>query len=259
MKLSVNDLVVGYGSRVIINGLTVEFNEGRTVVLGPNGSGKTTLLRAIAGVIKPIRGSITLDGKPLRKGDVGYVSHASGLDPNMTVIDNLEFYAEVKNANNLDEVIDRLGIKDLLNNKVSSLSNGQRRIVEVAIAMLGDPKVYIFDEPTDGLDVNFAGRVKEIVKQLRGVVIYTTHIPSEALELADDLIILRKGRVVFHGSASELGGSMRVVAKRGRATRIVEVGVNEVPGIVDKLRSEGFNVLEIRNSMIDELLGGDDE
>ena len=56
MKLSVNDLVVGYGGRVIINGLTVEFNEGRTVVLGPNGSGKTTLLRAIAGVIKPIRG-----------------------------------------------------------------------------------------------------------------------------------------------------------------------------------------------------------
>ena len=55
MKLSVNDLVVGYGSRVIINGLTVEFNKGRTVVLGPNGSGKTTLLRAIAGVIKPIR------------------------------------------------------------------------------------------------------------------------------------------------------------------------------------------------------------
>ncbi len=85
MKLSINNLIVGYGSRIIINGLTVEFNEGRTVILGPNGSGKTTLLRAIAGVLKPLSGSIMLDGKPLRGGDVGYISHAGGLDPNMTV------------------------------------------------------------------------------------------------------------------------------------------------------------------------------
>ncbi len=69
MKLSINDLVVGYGDKVIINGLTVEFDEGRTVILGPNGSGKTTLLRAIAGgVIKPLRGIIVLDDRPLRGG-----------------------------------------------------------------------------------------------------------------------------------------------------------------------------------------------
>ncbi|WP_243679925.1 ABC transporter ATP-binding protein [Vulcanisaeta souniana] len=218
MKLSVNDLVVGYGGKVVINGLTVEFDEGRTVILGPNGSGKTTLLRAIAGgVIKPLRGGIiVLDGRPLRGGgDVGYVSHAGGLDPNMTVHENLEFYAEVKNASNLDEVVDRLGIRNLMNTKVGFLSNGQRRMVEIAIAMLGSPKVYALDESTDGLDVNFASRVKDIVRSLHGIVIYTTHMLSEALELADYLVIIRKGRIAFHGDMTKLGGAMRIVAKRG--------------------------------------------
>ena len=73
------------------------------------------------------------------------------------------------------------------------------------------------------------------------------------------MVILRKGWVVFHGGVSELGGSMRIVAKRGHETRITDVSVNEVPGIVDKLRFEGFNVLEVRNSIIDELLGGGDD
>ncbi len=261
MKLSINDLVVGYGDKVIINGLTVEFDEGRTVILGPNGSGKTTLLRAIAGVIKPLRGGIiVLDDRPLRGGDVGYVSHAGGLDPNMTVRENLEFYAEVKNASNLDEVVDRLRIRNLMNTKVGLLSNGQRRMVEIAIAMLGSPKVYALDEPTDGLDVNFASRVKDIVRRLHGIVIYTTHMLSEALELADYLVIIRKGRIAFHGDMTKLGGAMRIVAKRGgRETRIIETDLSELSRVIDELRSEGFNVLEVRNSVIDELLGGVDD
>lgn len=197
-----------------------------------------------------------LDGKPLHGGDVGYISHASGLDPNMTVRENLEFYAEVKGANNLDEVIDRLGIRGLLNTRVGSLSNGQRRIAEVAIAMLGDPRVYVLDEPTDGLDVNFAGRVREIVKSLHGIIIYTTHIMAEALELADGLLIMRNGKMVFHGDVSRLSGVMRIVARRERETRIIEAGVNELNSVMSKLRSEGFNILEVRNSVIDELLGG---
>ncbi|MGC8543703.1 MAG: ABC transporter ATP-binding protein [Vulcanisaeta sp.] len=257
MRLSINDLVVGYGNKVIINGLTVEFSEGKSVILGPNGSGKTTLLRAIAGVLRPIRGSITLDGKPLRKGDVGYVSHAGGLDPNMTVRDNLEFYTEIKGADNLDKIIDDLGIRGLLNSKVGSLSNGQRRIVEVAVAMLGNPRVYIFDELTEGLDVNYARRVREIVRKLGGIVIYTTHIPSEVFEVADDVLILKRGRLVFRGDLSRLGGTMKIIARRGRETRVVEVDANEVRNAMDELRSVGFEVLEVRNTVIEELLGED--
>ncbi len=256
MRLSVNGLVVGYGSRIVINGLTAEFGEGRSIILGPNGSGKTTLLRAIAGVLKPIKGSVALDGKPLVRGDVGYVAHSGGLDPNMTVRDNLQFYAEVKGADNLEEVVEGLGIEGLLDSRVGSLSNGQRRIVEVAVAMLGRPKVYVFDEPTDGLDVDAAGRVREIVKGLRGIVIYTTHIVSEALELADKLYVMRRGEVVFQGDVSELGGMVKVMARRGRETRIVEVDAGELLDTLNRLRSEGFNILEVRNSAIDELLGG---
>jgi len=85
MELMVKDLVIGYRDNVVIDGFNAVFSEGRTVVLGPNGSGKTTLLRAIAGVLRPLRGSITLDGKLLGKGDVGYVSHASGLDPSVRI------------------------------------------------------------------------------------------------------------------------------------------------------------------------------
>ncbi len=143
-----------------------------------------------------------------------------------------------------------------MNTRVGSLSNGQRRIAEVAIAMLGDPRVYVLDEPTDGLDVNFAGRVREIVKSLHGIIIYTTHIMAEALELADGLLIMRNGKMVFHGDVSRLSGVMRIVARRERETRIIEAGVNELNSVMSKLRSEGFNILEVRNSVIDELLGG---
>ncbi len=257
MELMVKDLVVGYRDNVVIDGFNAAFSEGRTVVLGPNGSGKTTLLRAIAGVLRPLRGSITLDGKLLGKGDVGYVSHASGLDPNMSVRENLEFYAEVKGVEDFRDVANKLGIDDLLNIKVGKLSNGQRRLVEIAVATLGKPRIYLLDEPTDGLDVFFARRVRKTVKSLGGIVVYTSHVPSEVFEVADSILVLKSGRMVFYGDIAEVGGAVKVVARRERETLIIEANIDEVPRTIEDLRHRGYEVLEVRSTAIEDLLGED--
>ncbi|HXW37695.1 MAG TPA: ABC transporter ATP-binding protein, partial [Nitrososphaerales archaeon] len=151
--LRIDSVSAGYGTTEILHSISLDFSQpGIYVVLGPNGAGKTTLFRTVAGVIKPIVGTITLDSADLYSSnsvrrEIGYLSHVSALPEEMTVRDSLKFYAEIEDGS-VDRAIDALELRDLATKKINSLSQGQKKRVSIAKLFLRERKLYLMDEPT---------------------------------------------------------------------------------------------------------------
>lgn len=169
----------------VLKGVNINARESEVIfVLGANGSGKTTLIKIIAGLIKPSKGSVSINGippySPQGKVLMGVVLHNSVMYNSLTVKENLEFYASLFGLENYDpirdEVVEILGLKDKLNEKVASLSFGWRRRVDIARALIHRPRVLLLDEPFTGLDdagVMDLMRVLDMHVENRGIVVAT--------------------------------------------------------------------------------------
>lgn len=202
--------------------LDVSFDAGSgvTALFGASGSGKSTIVKAIAGLIAPGRGLIKIgddvlyDGRvnvPAEKRRAGVVFQDGRLFPHLSVRDNLMFgyrRAGAKRTIALDDVIDVLGISDLMARKPSSLSGGERQRVAVGRALLSQPRILLMDEPLASLD---QGRKREVLPFLTELnerfaipILYVTHDTDEVLELAHDIVLLSRGRVVAHGTLAEV-------------------------------------------------------
>ncbi|MEA2720404.1 MAG: type transport system ATP-binding protein [Candidatus Eremiobacteraeota bacterium] len=214
---------VAYGRKLALEGVDLDLGRGLHVVLGPNGAGKTTLFRVGAGILTPTRGYVSVRGTPIAadvraKSVLGYVSHRSGLQPRLTVRDNLEFWSRVLGQSPsarhdaLDRVRRQLDLDDLLPSRFGTLSRGQQQRVSLARALMSDPELLFLDEPTTGLDPVAA---KKLRRQLMDFVadgktiVYTTHNLYEAEELATDVILLKDGRVLAQGTLDEIAASFR--------------------------------------------------
>tara|TARA_B100000700_G_scaffold106217_1_gene119931 strand:+ start:423 stop:1502 length:1080 start_codon:yes stop_codon:yes gene_type:complete len=209
-----------FGNVHVIKDVSLEIkSQSFTVLVGPSGCGKSTMLRMIAGLEEINSGTISIDGKvvnnlPPKERNIAMVFQSYALYPHMTVFDNMAFGLKLEKRSN-DEINDRvqeaariLQIQDYLKRKPKQLSGGQRQRVAIGRAITRKPKVFLFDEPLSNLDAALRVQMRvELAKlhdQLNATMIYVTHDQTEAMTLANDIVVLDEGVVSQKGSPMEL-------------------------------------------------------
>jgi|SRR5581483_3383235 len=209
--IAVADLVVRRGGHTVLPGVSLSFPRGRvTGVLGPSGSGKTTLLRSIVGVQIVESGRVTVlgraAGEPSLRRRVGYVTQAPSVYGDLTVRENLRYFARVLGAGGVEQTIAVTGLGGQADQVVRTLSGGERSRVSLAAALLGDPDVLVLDEPTVGLDPVLRDELWREFRTLAAAgrtLVVSTHVMDEA-ERCDELVLMREGGIVATGPPREL-------------------------------------------------------
>ena len=205
------DLVVVRGSVRAVEGVSLRLSPGLiTGLLGPSGSGKTTLMRAIVGSQRITSGTVTVlghvAGSPPVRGRVGYMAQSPALYTDLTVRENLRYFARILGDGGVDDVIDRVELGPRRDALVRTLSGGELNRASLAVALLGHPDVLVLDEPTVGLDPLLR---RDLWAQFRTLadsglaLLVSSHVMDEA-ERCDRLLLMREGRLIFDGSREEL-------------------------------------------------------
>jgi len=235
--------IFGGGARAL-DGVSFRTAPGRVLaLLGPSGCGKTTLLRIVAGLESATSGSLTLDGLPLDRvppaaRDVGFVFQSYALYPHLTVTRNLSLALEVRRvardeiARRVGETAELLGLTPLLSRHPAELSGGQQQRVALGRALIRQPRLYLMDEPLSNLDAllreEMRTELKGLFRRLSATVLYVTHDQAEAMSLADEVLVLKEGRICQSAPPEELYrrpsnlfvatfvGSPRMTVWRGR-------------------------------------------
>ena len=213
------------GKNKVLRGISLEANAGEIFgLLGPNGAGKTTTLRVICTLLAPDAGSVNVLGFDTRsmpeqvRRRVGVVTADIGVYPRLSARENITYFAQLSGVpdrdlkQRVDAVVDRLGITSFANQRADSLSSGQKQKVAIGRAIVHDPEVLMFDEPTSNLDVLASREIREFMVESRGrgrCVIFSTHVLHDAERLCDRVTILHEGSVVATGSTSEVRGAHR--------------------------------------------------
>ena len=222
MKLNAEGLVKRYGKRRVVDDVSLTVERGEVVgLLGPNGAGKTTTFYMITGMLRPDEGAVRLDGRDVtrlpmyrraRLG-VGYLAQEPSVFRKLTVRQNLMAIAEMLplTKRERDERVDRLlqdfGISHLAKNRAHTLSGGERRRVEIARALVTDPKFILLDEPFAGIDPIAVNDIQEFVKGLAGRsigVLITDHNVHETLSITNRAYLMYDGKVLKEGDAKFL-------------------------------------------------------
>ena len=201
-------------------GITFEAHDGEIIgILGPNGAGKTTLLRMIAGILEPTEGTIEFDGLNYKnneieiKENIAYLSGNTKLYDTLTAYELLKMCAQIygidkqKTEKRIKEITDILDMQNFLNNKIGNLSTGQTQRVNIARCLIHDPKYYILDEATTGLDIISSQIILDFIKKekARGkTILYSTHYMEEAENICDRVIMINKGVIINSGTPSKI-------------------------------------------------------
>ena len=231
------------GKRVEFNavdGISISVETGEILgILGPNGAGKTTLLRMLSGLMEPTSGEVSVTGKNGEtvndtlevKKSIGYLSGNTKLYGRMSVRELLKIFGamyeiEDKVLNErIDKITEVLGMEEFVDNRIERLSTGQTQRASIARTIIHDPDIYIFDEPTLGLDIISSSAIIEFMKKEkeRGkTVIYSTHYMEEADYLCDRIVMLNKGKTICDASPEDLKKQNGVSSMRDAFYRIIE-------------------------------------
>lgn len=236
MKIIVKNVEKKFGKNKVLNNLTIRFEKGIYGILGPNGAGKTTLLRCIVGIYdiqKGVIGFVDNQGEFCSPGVgvIGYLPQKFGIFKNMSVRDFMLYFAEMKeiDKNLRDKEIEKclklVNLEESMKIKVKKLSGGMVRRLGIAQALLGQPEILIFDEPTTGLDPEERMRFKKIISQLGKdrIVIISTHIIEDMEALCDKVIIMKKGEKIMEDTISNIvRGRRNTVDKPGKIQSTLE-------------------------------------
>ena len=218
--ININTINKYYGDVHVIKDISLDIkSQSFTVLVGPSGCGKSTMLRMIAGLEDINSGTVSIDGEvvndlPPKQRNIAMVFQSYALYPHMTVFDNMAFGLKLEKRSK-DEINERvqeaariLQIEEYLQRKPKQLSGGQRQRVAIGRAITRKPKVFLFDEPLSNLDAALRVQMRvELAKlhdQLNATMIYVTHDQTEAMTLADDIVVLDEGIVSQKGSPMEL-------------------------------------------------------
>ena len=198
----------------VLKGISLDINgSGIWAILGPNASGKTTLIKSILGMVLPDDGQIIINNKTVLnewkyKSKLNYLPQIARFPDNLTVNELFKMINELRGENgDLQPLINKFDLHSHLTTKLSNLSGGTRQKVNLALALMYDNPIYIFDEPTAGLDPVALIELKNTLLQLKKagrLIIITTHIISLVEELADNIIFLLEGEIRFNGSIKKL-------------------------------------------------------
>jgi ABC-2 type transport system ATP-binding protein len=217
VAIRVAGLRKSYGEVEAVKGISFEVAEGECLaMLGPNGAGKTTTVEILEGFRPRSAGEVEVLGTdPEHAGRdfrerIGIVLQSSGLDRNLSVTETIGFYrGYYPNPRAVEEVIRLVGLTDKRDARVKALSGGQRRRLDLALGIVGNPDLIFLDEPTTGFDPSARRRSWELVDGLRSLgktILLTTHYMDEAQNLADRVVVLAGGRIVAEGSPETLAG-----------------------------------------------------
>jgi len=226
-SLKVNNICKSYGKKLVVNNLSLEINQGEIVgLLGPNGAGKTTTFHIIIGLLKPQKGSVSLNGKditslPIYKRarlGMGYLPQEPSIFRKLTVEENIMAILETlkiskkERKQRLKGLLKKLELESLAKSKAFILSGGERRRLEITRALVISPSFLLLDEPFSGIDPITVSEIKTIIKKLSddGLgILLTDHNVRETLAITDRAYIVSQGEVLIHGAAQELVESER--------------------------------------------------
>jgi ABC-2 type transport system ATP-binding protein len=212
----VRGLRKSYGELTALDGVDFSVARGEVLaLLGPNGAGKTTMVEILEGHRKADAGHVSVLGYDPGKRErgfrekIGIVLQEGGLDPTIRVREAIELYgAAYPQPRPADELLELVGLGDRADYKAADLSGGQRRRLDLALGLVGDPDLIFLDEPTTGFDPAARRQSWEVIANLRSLgksILLTTHYMEEAQRLADRVVVLAKGRIVAEGTPDELG------------------------------------------------------
>jgi ABC-type multidrug transport system ATPase subunit len=218
-EIEARDLVVRIGRRrTAVDGVTLTMGRGVHGLLGPNGAGKTTLIRALATVLRPTSGTLSLLGDPdlrsLRRR-IGYLPQEFGHYRRFTVREFVEYMAWLKEVPGpeipaaVQRAVERLGLADRADDRLKTLSGGMVRRVGIAQAIVNDPEVLLLDEPTAGLDPAQRLRFRDLLTELGtdACVVVSTHLVEDVAAACTDVVLLDEGRLVFQGTPAQLAAA----------------------------------------------------
>jgi sodium transport system ATP-binding protein len=213
------------GKNKVLRGISFSAQPGEIFgLLGPNGAGKTTTLRIICTLLSPDSGKVEVLGFDTRtaaqevRKRVGVVTADIGVYPRLSARENIAYFAQLSGVpdadlkRRIDAVIERLDVGSFADQRAESLSSGQKQKLAIARAIVHDPQVLMFDEPTSNLDVLASRHVREFMVESKGrgkCVIFSTHVMHDAERLCDRITILHEGQVVASGSTAEVRGARR--------------------------------------------------
>ncbi len=214
--ITITDLHKSFGEQQVLDGVDLHVEPGTVfALLGPNGSGKTTTVRILATLLQADQGEITIAGHDVDKEPdevrkaIGVTGQFSAIDGLLTGRENLELMADLHHVGHarVDELLTRFDLIDAAGKSAATYSGGMKRRLDLAMTLTGSPQVIFLDEPTTGLDPRSRKTMWEVIRTLthEGVTIFlTTQYLDEADELADHVAVLDHGRIVAHGTPTEL-------------------------------------------------------
>jgi ABC-2 type transport system ATP-binding protein len=252
--IEVHDLQKSYGATHAVRGISFSVADGEVfAMLGPNGAGKTTTVEILEGFRRRDTGTISVLGYDPASGDrrlkeqLGIVLQTTGVDPYLTVAETVDmFRGYYPKPRSRDEVLKLVGLEEKRDSRVTKLSGGQRRRLDVAIALAGDPTLLFLDEPTTGFDPGARRNAWEVIKglaELGKTIFLTSHAMDEVQYLADRVVIISSGKVVAEGTPDSLvGGQKLMTMVRFRLSGDVELpesmrGVARVEGEVVEIEA----------------------
>ena len=214
-----------YGNKHALIDFSFTFTDGVYGLLGPNGAGKTTMMHLITDNLAPDKdgGRILWNGKPIRtlgrdyRKKLGFMPQQQELYSNMSAWDFLGYLAALKcipkktAAEQIRSALERVELSDVADKKIGGFSGGMKQRVLIAGAMLGDPDLIIMDEPTAGLDPKQRVMIRRLTQQLgqNKIILISTHIVSDIENIAKEIVMIRSGRLLAHGSVPELVKTVR--------------------------------------------------
>jgi ABC-2 type transport system ATP-binding protein len=269
--ISVRGLRKSYGALDAVRGVDFDIETGEVFgLLGPNGAGKTTTVEILEGYRRRDAGEVAVLGNdPQRPGAdfrqrIGVVLQQSELFPNLTVREvHRTFAGYYRRPRDVDEVIDLVGLDEKRSTRVKHLSGGQKRRLDLGVALVGDPDLVFLDEPTTGFDPAARRAAWEMIRSLRSLgktVLLTTHYLDEAEQLADRVAVMREGQIVRVGTPRELtSADIEVEIRYRRDGEEILVRTSEPTRVLHEItsaavaRGEELERLEVRRPTLEEV------
>ena len=283
--IEIKNLVKRYGDFAAVNDISFTIEDGEIVgFLGPNGAGKTTTMSILTGCLSMTSGSVTINGidifdQPLEaKKQIGYLPEFPPLYLEMTVKEYLNFVYDLKactldRKSHIGEICDRVKLTHVENRIIKNLSKGYRQRVGIAQALIGNPRVIIFDEPTVGLDPKQIIEIRTLIRDLGRdhTVILSTHILPEVQMVCDRIVIINRGKIVADEKTEDIekvvAGSRQIQLKVCGPQKEVQNAIKGLTGIkycevinlcashawpIIGMEAIGLNLEEIFISVVDE-------
>ena len=220
MELIIDRVSKQYKNKIAVDRISLKLQQGVYGLLGANGAGKTTLMRMLCGILKPTSGTITFDGIDVSEEQyravLGYLPQDFGYYPEFTAQDFLLYFAALKGIpkaqakRKAGELLKLVSLEDVGQKKIKTFSGGMKQRLGIAQALLNNPKIVILDEPTAGLDPKERVRFRNLIDSLgkNSIVLLSTHIVSDIEHIADQVLMMKDGQLIFQGKYDKQNGDL---------------------------------------------------